>query len=214
MSYSFFQTNVLAKFGDIIRIFFYTNSPYFLCHCTEYKLTTLQVSISEENKLNATTQQLITAKISGCCLKQGSKTYSSLRQNNLQLLNDATLMSCRIRAVEHRKCAAGLSGAHPCLQTCQTTQELRMRIKYARNLSIFVIYRSPPNFHFYFFRAETLSMSECFYVRDGQLILLGVHFQKAAFSGGPYLVMEVEASLRYVRLSTNIYCDKLENISD
>ena len=25
-------------------------------------------------------------------------------------------MSCRIRAVEHRKCAAGLSGAHPGLQ--------------------------------------------------------------------------------------------------
>ena len=34
-SYSCFQTNVLAKFVDIICIFFYTYS-HFLCHCTEY----------------------------------------------------------------------------------------------------------------------------------------------------------------------------------
>jgi len=55
----------------------------------------------------------ITAKISGCALKQGSKTHSSLRQSNLQLQNEAALMSCRIRAVEHRNCAAGMAGAHP-----------------------------------------------------------------------------------------------------
>ena len=30
--------------------------------------------------------------------------------------NDAALKSCRIRAVEHRKCVGGLSGAHPGLQ--------------------------------------------------------------------------------------------------
>jgi len=61
-------------------------------------------------------QQFITAKISGCTLKQGSKTYSSLRQSNLQLQNEAALMSCRTRAVEHRKCVAGLSDAHSGLQ--------------------------------------------------------------------------------------------------
>jgi len=33
-------------------------------------------------------------------------------QSNLQLQNEAALMSCRIRAVEYRKCAAGLAGAH------------------------------------------------------------------------------------------------------
>jgi len=41
---------------------------------------------------------------------------SSLRQSNSQLQNQAALMSRRIRAVEHRKCAAGLVGAHPGLQ--------------------------------------------------------------------------------------------------
>jgi len=82
----------------------------------EYKLSAIQASISEENTINATTQQFITAKISGCILKQGSKTHSSLRPSNSQLQNDATLMSCRIRAVEHRKCVAGPSGAHPGLQ--------------------------------------------------------------------------------------------------
>jgi len=87
-----------------------------MCQCTEYKLATFQVRISEENKLNATAQQFITAKPSGCPLKQGSKTQSSLRQRNFQLQNEAALMSCRIRAVEHRKCAAGLADAHPGLQ--------------------------------------------------------------------------------------------------
>ena len=63
----------------------------------------------------ATTHQFITAKISGCVLQQGSKTPSSLRQSNLQRKNQAALMSCRIRAVEHR-CGTGLAGAHPGLQ--------------------------------------------------------------------------------------------------
>jgi len=31
-----------------------------MCHYTEYKLPALKVTISEENKLNATTQQFIT----------------------------------------------------------------------------------------------------------------------------------------------------------
>jgi len=46
-------------------------------------------------------------------MKQGSKTHSSMRQSNLQLENEVALISCRIQAVKHRKCAAGLSGAHP-----------------------------------------------------------------------------------------------------
>jgi len=40
---------------------------------------------------NATTQQFKIAKISGCALKLGSKTRSSLRQSNLQLQNQAAL---------------------------------------------------------------------------------------------------------------------------
>jgi len=67
------------------------------------------------NTLNATTQQFTTAKISGCALKKRSETHSSLRQSNLQMQNQAALMCSRIRAVEHRTCAAGLDGAHPCL---------------------------------------------------------------------------------------------------
>jgi len=87
-----------------------------LCLCTYYKLSSLQVGLSEENELNATTQQFKTGKISGCVLKQGKKAHSSLRQSNLQLQNKAALTSCRVRAAERRKCAAGLAGAHPGLQ--------------------------------------------------------------------------------------------------
>jgi len=115
-SYSCFQTKVLAKFVDFICLFFYSHSPYFMCHCTEYKLSAFQVRTSEETKLNATTQQFITAKISGWALKQRNKTHTSLSQSNLQLQNLAALMYRGIRAVEHRKCAAELSGAHPGLQ--------------------------------------------------------------------------------------------------
>jgi len=67
----------------------------------------------EEKILNDLTQQFILAKISGCALKQGCKTHASLGQSNSQLLNEAALMSRRIRAVEQRRCAAGLAGAHP-----------------------------------------------------------------------------------------------------
>ena len=79
-SYSCFQTNVFAKFFNTICIFFLTHS-YFMCYWTEYKLSALQVRISEKNALNTTTQQFITAKISGWALKQGSKTHLSLRQS-------------------------------------------------------------------------------------------------------------------------------------
>ena len=78
-----FETNILAKFVDITGIFFFTHSPYFMCLCTEHKLPALQGRIS--------TQQCITAKISGCVLKQGRKTHSSLCQSNLQLQNAADL---------------------------------------------------------------------------------------------------------------------------
>jgi len=62
----------------------------------------------------------------GWVLKKVSKTHSSLRQSNLQLQNEAALMSRRIRAVEHR-CAAGLAGAHPSLQD-------RILINYTKGL--------------------------------------------------------------------------------
>jgi len=92
-SFPCFQTNVLAKFVDIVCIFFNIHSPYYICRCTEYELSALQARLSGKNKLNATTQQFITAKITGCALKQGNETHSSLRQSNLQLQNQAALRS-------------------------------------------------------------------------------------------------------------------------
>jgi len=51
----------------------------FYVSFTEYKLSALQVKVTDKNTLNATSQQFITAKISGCALKQRSKTQSLLR---------------------------------------------------------------------------------------------------------------------------------------
>jgi len=137
-SFPCFQTNVLAKFVDIVCIFFYIHSPY-ICRCTEYELSALQVRLSGKIKLNATTQQFITAKITGCALKLGNKTHSSVRQRNLQLQNQAALRSLYIRSVEHWRCAAGLAGAHPGLQD----RILLKRVKYARKCLLFVMFGSP-----------------------------------------------------------------------
>ena len=82
--------------------------PYFMCNCTDSDPS----SNIGEKKVNATAQQFIIAKISDCVLKQGCETHASLHQSNLQPQNEATLMSCRILAVEHRKCGTGLSGTH------------------------------------------------------------------------------------------------------
>ena len=115
MSYSCFQTKVFTKFVDTICTFFYTHSPFNLCHCTEYKPSALEVMTTEENKLNATKQQFIIAKISGYA-SHGSKTHSSLCPTNLQLQNQVVLIPRWIRAVEHRKCVAGLSNVQPDFQ--------------------------------------------------------------------------------------------------
>jgi len=114
-SFSCFQTNVLGKFVDIICIFFYTHSLYFMCHCTEYKLSALQVGLSEKNKLNATTQQFVTAKISGCVLKQGSETLITASEQFTTAKSGWAKVSSNTSSCDWRY-AAGLAGAHPGLQ--------------------------------------------------------------------------------------------------
>ena len=119
-----------------------------MCHCTEYKLSALQARLSEENKLNATTQQFITAKISGCALKQGSETHSSLRQINLQLQIKAALRSRQIRAAEHEKCVAGLAGAHPGLQDGILQNYTRIENAHEvckKSFNFFIMNSSPAN---------------------------------------------------------------------
>ena len=95
-----------------MHICFCIHSPYFMCRCTEYALSALQVRLSEKNKLNATTEQFITPKIPGCTLKQGVKhTHHCVRA--IYSCKMRLHWFCRIRAVEHRKCVAGPAGAHP-----------------------------------------------------------------------------------------------------
>ena len=95
----------------------------------------------QNTELNAKTKQCITAKISGYALKQWSRTHSVLRQRSSQLQkHQATRMSRRI-AIEQRKYAAGMAGTQGWqFETCWTTQELRMLIKYARKVSFFIMW--------------------------------------------------------------------------
>jgi len=63
-----------------------------MCHCTEYKLLLLHIKLSEENTLNAETQQFKTAKISVWALKQGSKTPTiASAQFTTKLQNETAL---------------------------------------------------------------------------------------------------------------------------
>ena len=102
--------------------------------------------------------------MSGCALKHGSKTHSSMRQSNSKPLNEAPLISCWIQAVEHRKCAAGLSGArfarsnlaklHKSWEFAWSSQE---------NFRFFAMYKSPETFSFPFSLLRHYQMPECFY---------------------------------------------------
>ena len=119
-SYSCFQTNVLAKCVNTICIFVCARSLYFMCNCTEYNYQ--RSKLRYRRKINSTLRHSnsITAKLSGCTLKQGRKIHSSLRQSNLQRKYQAALMSYRIRAVEHEKCASGLAGGLSHTTVCKT----------------------------------------------------------------------------------------------
>jgi len=139
-----------------------------MCHCTEYKSSALQVRLSEENKLNATMQQFITAKMAGCVLKQGSKTHSSTRQNNLQRQNEAALMFFRLWAVEHRKCTAGLPGVHPNLQDRILLNNTRIENthKLLKKTFDFLLWiEVKQTFTFPFSLLRYYQMPECFYVK-------------------------------------------------
>jgi len=167
-SYSCFQTNVLAKCVDTICRFFSTHSPHFMCDCTEYKLSALQVRILEEHALNATTQQLLPAKRSGCALKQGSKKHPSPSKSNLQLQNQAALMSRWIRTVVHT-CAAGLAGSHPGLQDRILLNHTRIENAHKVRKKTFVFLlciEVQPTFSFLFSLLRHYQMPEWFYVTD------------------------------------------------
>jgi len=139
-SYSCFQTHVLAKFVDTLCIFFYTHSPYFVCHCTEYKLSALQ----------------------------RSKTHTSLRQSKLQQQNQAALMSRQIRAVE-RMCAAGLVGVHPGLQDRILLNYTRTENAHKVRKKTFVFLlciEVQQTFSFRFSLLKHYQIPECFYVNN------------------------------------------------
>ena len=138
----------------------------------EYKLSALQGSISEENTSNATIQQFITAKISGA-LKQGSKTRSSLRQTNLQLQNEAALISRRIRAAEHKKCVAGLAGAHPGLQDGILQNYTRIENAHEvpkKTINFLLCIEVHQTFSFPFSLLKRYQIPECFYVKKKRFL--------------------------------------------
>ena len=113
-----------------------------------YKLSALPARISEENAINSTTEQFISAKISGCTLKQGAKhTCHCVRAS----------YSCKMRLrwclVEYEQSSIEyvwldrLPHTPVCkIESCKITQELRIRMKYAENFQFFIMHRSPANF--------------------------------------------------------------------
>ena len=126
-----------------------------MCQCTEYKLLELQVRRSEENTYTQRYDTVVRncKKYQGGALKQGSKTHSSIRQSNLQRKNEAALMSCRIRAVEHRLSGDGLTGAHPDLKNRILLNYTRIENAHKvckKTFDFVVIYRSPANLVFLF----------------------------------------------------------------
>jgi len=102
-------------------------------------------------------------------VKTGSKTHSSMCQSNLQRQNEAVLMSCRIRAVEHRQCADGLAGAHPGLQDRILLNYTRIENAHRVRIKIFnflLCVEFQQTFSFPFSLLRHYQMPECFYVNN------------------------------------------------
>ena len=112
-----------------------------MCHCTEYKPPSLQ----------------------------GSKTHTSRRQSKLQLQNQAARMSRRIRAVEHRKCAAGLAGAYTGLQDRILLNYTRIENAHQARKKTFVLLlciEVQQTFSFPFSMLKHYQIPECFHVNN------------------------------------------------
>ena len=148
---------------------FCIHSPYFMCHCTEYKLLALQVRISEENTLNPTTQQFITAKISGCALKQGSKTLITASAQFTTTKWNCAIMSCWIQAVERTKSAAGLADAQPRLKDPILLNYTRIENAHKvrkKTFDFLLFIEVQQTFSFPFFLLKHYQMPECFHVKN------------------------------------------------
>jgi len=70
-----------------------------------------------------------------------------MRQSNLQVQNEAVLMFCQIRAVEHRKSAAVLADAHFGLQDRILLNNTRFENthKVRKKTAVFVVQKNPAN---------------------------------------------------------------------
>jgi len=95
--------------------------------------------MSEENAINATIQQFISTKISDCALRQGSK-----KTHHCVLAIHSCKMRLRWCYVEYEQSSIEsvsldrMAHTPVCkIESCKTTQGLRIRMKYARKLSIF-----------------------------------------------------------------------------
>ena len=81
-----------------MHILIHVLTPLILCvNALNINYQRSKLGYHRKIDLTATTQQFITAKISGCALKQGSKTQSSLRLSNLQRQNEAALIRGEMR---------------------------------------------------------------------------------------------------------------------
>ena len=100
-----------------IGLFFYTHcTPLNLCVIALnllFKLSALHVTILEENIgtqcYGTAVQNCKNTRLRVKTAGVNTHWHSSLHLSNLQLQNQVALMSCRIQAVEHRRCAAGLA---------------------------------------------------------------------------------------------------------
>jgi len=145
-----------------------TPNPSLAHALAEYKQSTLQARISEENTINATTQQFTSAKISGCALKQGSKTHSSLRPSNFQLQNEAALMSLSITSSRAYK-VCGLTGWRTPLFARSNLAKLQENWECAwstqENFQFFIMCIVQQTFSFPFSLLRHFQIPECFHVK-------------------------------------------------
>jgi len=121
-----------------------------MCHCTGYKLLALQVRLSEENTPNAQRYDTAVRNCKNIRLRVKGVEYNTLINSSGQFTTEkwAALMSCRIRAVEHRVSAGGLAGAQPGLKNrilINYTKIENAHKVHKKTFDFVVIYGTPAN---------------------------------------------------------------------
>jgi len=134
-----------------MHIFLYIHSPYFMRHCTEYKLLALQVRLSDENTPNAQRYDTAVRNCKNIRLRVKTGEYNTLINSSEQFATEKRGCANVLSKTSSRALvsAGGLTGAHPGMKNRILLNYTRIENAHKvrkKTIDFVVIYRTPANF--------------------------------------------------------------------